>query len=302
MSKYSGKCDLADHIGGCGGYYDKNGKPVKFGDPDVHVYYSDEMKDFLAFKKQTGGVLYQRQHIAEVNEYNQDFVKEHCPFFDIVKHVETVPDKRVRGGHKEKTTYTYIYYKEEYTPAKLKKEGGVDITVEIHFETILDLIKYYPYIVTMGYFNKEDGKSVVYVSQESYVDEHYKSGLQYGHIGMKDYYDKELANHYLEVCRDYLLYKIDERTCYENIPSEPVKSDEEYYYYKLINRVDENHEMSFSWADNKNHQHWSDPQYVEDSMIKIHKSNIDNYLKDDIAKGDVKIKYVKFPDGGFSIL
>ena len=34
----------------------KDGNPVKIGDPNVHVYYSDEMLDFIAFKKKTGGL------------------------------------------------------------------------------------------------------------------------------------------------------------------------------------------------------------------------------------------------------
>ena len=55
MSIYSGKCDLADHISGLGGWFDKDCNPVSFGQEGVGVFYSDEMLDFEAFKEQTGG-------------------------------------------------------------------------------------------------------------------------------------------------------------------------------------------------------------------------------------------------------
>ena len=35
MSRWSGKCDFADHIAGLGGWYDKDGNPVKFGQEGV---------------------------------------------------------------------------------------------------------------------------------------------------------------------------------------------------------------------------------------------------------------------------
>ena len=54
MSIYSGKCDLCDHIMGTAGWYDKDGNPVKMGEGSG-AYYSDEYRDFLEFKKRTGG-------------------------------------------------------------------------------------------------------------------------------------------------------------------------------------------------------------------------------------------------------
>ena len=52
MSRFSGKCDLFDHISGLGGWYDKEGNPIKFGESSG-PYYSDEYQDFLEFKKET---------------------------------------------------------------------------------------------------------------------------------------------------------------------------------------------------------------------------------------------------------
>ena len=51
MSEYSGRYDLFDHIAGMGGWFDKDGNEVKFGQENVNVYYSDELRDFEAFKK-----------------------------------------------------------------------------------------------------------------------------------------------------------------------------------------------------------------------------------------------------------
>lgn len=68
MSKFSARNDFADHISGLGGWFDRNGNPVKFGQEGVCVYYSDELRDFKEFKRKTGGVIYQFKHIDKVNE------------------------------------------------------------------------------------------------------------------------------------------------------------------------------------------------------------------------------------------
>ena len=68
MSRWSGKCDFADHISGLGGWYDKDGNPVKFGQEGVGAYYSDELQDFREFKRKTGGVMYQHKRIKKIDE------------------------------------------------------------------------------------------------------------------------------------------------------------------------------------------------------------------------------------------
>ena len=70
MSMFSGRCDLADHIMGLGGWYDKNGNKVAFGQEGVGAYYSDELKDFEAFKAATDGVMYQHVKINRVDQFN----------------------------------------------------------------------------------------------------------------------------------------------------------------------------------------------------------------------------------------
>ena len=60
MSVFSGKNDCVDYISGLGGWFDRDGKPVKLG--EANCYYSDEMLDFEEFKRQTGGVIHQRKN------------------------------------------------------------------------------------------------------------------------------------------------------------------------------------------------------------------------------------------------
>lgn len=141
MSRFSGKCDLYDWIAGLGGWYDKDGKPAKVG--ETNVYYSDEYQDFLAFKKMTGGKIYQNRKIE-----------------------------------------------------------GKTYTIEILFDTLLDLIPYYPYIVTMGAKNGSD--MTVFITSESYVDTMENECLKNG--TSNKYYNRlkaDLQNHYREVISRY---------------------------------------------------------------------------------------------------
>ena len=62
MSIFSGKNDLFDYISGLGGWFGRDGKPVKLG--EANCYYSDETLDFEEFKRQTGGVIHQRKKVT----------------------------------------------------------------------------------------------------------------------------------------------------------------------------------------------------------------------------------------------
>ena len=121
MSRWSGKCDFADHIAGLGGWYDKDGNPVKFGQEGVGAYYSDELQDFREFKRKTGGVMYQHKRIKKIDEWNQDFVAKKCSNFKIIKHVNKVDDKRKKEGYREVVSYTYEYWGKEYTQKEINK-------------------------------------------------------------------------------------------------------------------------------------------------------------------------------------
>lgn len=200
MSVYSGKCDLFDHISGKGGWFDKDGNPVKFSDPNVHVLYSDEWLDFLAFKKSTSGVMYQHRKIT-LTPWNHEEVKKLCKEFDYQEHTRTVPDKRAKNGQREEKYLTYTYYNKEYTLKELNNKG-IWITIDIHFDTLLDLIPYYPYLVSVCYHS--DGKEIIYISQQSFVDEELDDHLEHGwYSDFWQHYKKKLQDHYQEVVLEH---------------------------------------------------------------------------------------------------
>ena len=297
MSRFSGKCDLADYIAGKGGWYDKEGTPITFGQKGISVYYSDEMKDFEAFKKETNGVLYQH-HKIEVDEYNFKFVKDHCPEFDYYEEKNLAKDKRTKSGEKEIQYYKFKYWDHEYFSFKKLNKQGVYITTEIHFDTILDLIKYYPYIVTAVYDNK------VFISNRSYVDKNYEENLEFGSEGLKEFYDQKLAKHYFEVCRDYLCYKLEERT--KIIPicclSKNLEMGSNYYISVGTDKIDYNHPIEYVWEDDAHHSFWSSPKYYNETLIELSAQDVENFLKEYIEKRKVKIKYVKMLEEDFPLI
>ncbi|MBO7212632.1 MAG: hypothetical protein J6V44_16740 [Methanobrevibacter sp.] len=265
MSIYSGKCDLCDHIGGMGGWYDRDGNPVKFGDENVHVYYSDEMQDFIEFKRRTGGVMYQHMRI-EVTEFNQNFVAKKCDAFKVIEHIEKVKDKRLKSGEREKKTYTYEYFGKEYKTLKELNKKHVYITKEIHFDTLLDVIPYYPYIVSTCYSDKD--KMVVYLSKHSYVDEQEESAYKWGREGnfAAHYSRKELQDHYREVVLRY--YNPAGR---EQI--ELVSFNEEGVGY-VSNPIDTN--FYVKWKFDKPTSFWTSPEVIDadKGIIKMSKNDL----------------------------
>lgn len=299
MSRFSGKCDLYDHISGMGGWYDKDGNPVKFGQEGVVAYYSDELQDFREFKRRTGGVIYQQKYVKKIDEHNQDFITSRCKAFKIIKHVDKVTDKRKKDGYREDVSYTYEYWGKEYTQKEINKRG-VYITVEIHFDTLLDIIKYYPYIVSACC--SDEDKMTVYISNKSFVEEEYESHLQYGwDSGMKAIYDKELAEHYLEVVREYYIKDLDERETFISVADGFDYEDDKYVYFKTKYRIDDLHKAEWSFSDNVMRTHWNDPKIVDSHTIKIDKANL-RYMEDAIKDEHVWIKYVALPDSQQVIL
>lgn len=199
MSRYSGKCDLCDHIEGTAGWYDKDGNSRKFNDPDYRgPLYGDELADFEAFKKATNGTLYQHK-LIKVTEINQDLVAKYCEAFKVIEHKK----KKLFGG--TITKYTYEYYNRSYNSLKKlnKLYGGIYITTEIHFDTLIELIPYYPYLVSMCCCS--DGKQTVYISDRSYAEAECDSMLQHGIDGSRiaERSRKDLAEHLEDVILKY---------------------------------------------------------------------------------------------------
>lgn len=269
MSMYSGKCDLYDHISGMGGWYNKEGKPVKFSDPDVHVFYSDEYRDFLAFKKATGGVMYQHKKVV-VTEWNQAKVAQQNEFFKVIEHKETITDKRTKSGEKEKITYTYEYFGKEYKSLKDINKHGVFVTLEIHFDTLLDLIPYYPYIVSAAV--NSDGKSTVYLSQKSFVDEERDEHYAHGYFSNYwEHYKKALQDHYRDIVLTYF-----NPTGREHI--ETITFDENRHGF-VSKSIDTNFDVEWHF-DGPIESHWTSPKVVnaETGEIEISQPDYESYL------------------------
>ena len=296
MSRWSGKFDLFDHIAGMGGWFDKDGNEVKFGQENVNVYYSDELRDFEAFKKATGGVMYQNVKIG-VDEYNQDFIKKHCSHFDYIKTVNEVVDKRCKEGKKEIVSYEYIYFDKKYTLKEINKKG-VYISVPIHFETILDIIKYYPYIVTAS--GSSSGKQTVFISKESYVDTMHKEFLECGLESNREFYDKALAKHYIKVVDAYFQYELTRRTVLVHIKRKDLIKDENGdYIYKSEKPLDYMHEPRWINESVKTIR-YAAPKIIDEFNIKISKHDVENTLKNDSDYIQMEIIYK--PEEGFPII
>ena len=171
MSIWSGKCDLADHISMMK-HRTKDGSDKKEDLDKARVLYSDDMECFEIFKKRTGGVIYQQVKL-ELTKFNID--KE----IEINEHLE----KFVNENGKT----IYKYYGQEFKTLKSLNKYGYYIKKEIHFQTLLDIIPYYPYIVTICCSN--EGKETVVISSESFVESEYMEHREYGYdsIGMYDF-------------------------------------------------------------------------------------------------------------------
>lgn len=281
MSKYSGVCDLCDHISGMGGWYDRDGNPVKFGTEGVNVYYSDEYQDFLAFKKKTNGTIYQHLRV-EVTEYNQDFIAEHCDYFRVIKHIKKTPDKRTKSGEKESTYYTYMYYDKEYNSLKEINKKHVYIIKEIHFNSLLELLPYYPYIVKAAACNGDAHK--VWISSRSYVDEEEDRALKHGwEHSMTDHYRQQLAEHYQEVVLRY--YNPAGREV-----EEYAKFDPETGQATLANGIDDRFRVA--WVNPEKKSFWTSPKVIDydKGIIKISEADLGTF------GNNVLVRYIKKKD------
>ena len=285
MSYLSGKCDLYDHLSMMK-YRDKDGNEVHFGD-NVPVYYSDLWECYRLFKHRTDGKLYQHVKVEHIDSYVAPFIKTNCKEFDYIKHEEKVLDKRTKDGYRINTYYTYIYYGKEYSEKEINKKG-VYITKTITFDTLLELLPYLPYIVCSSC--AINGKEIIYISSNSYVDEHettcYKNGFS---SNMAPYYRKQLAQLYLDVCKRYYTYKLEERTCVEPIDFSNLKKEENYYVMHTQNNIDGEHPLLFIWEDEKSHTHYSSPKLIKDNQVALSIPDVELYLKDK----KVSLEYIK---------
>ena len=196
MSRFSGKCDLYDHVMMEKTYPDPNNK---------NILISDELECFEIFKKKTGGILYQSQKV-KLDEWNIDYW---INYYDnperLSKEAYTTikKDKRCKNGRREIITYTYTYLGTKYNSLKDLNDNGFYGTIEIKFNTLLDLLPYYPYIITMMCSDQEH--ETIYISNSSYVDMYLKDVVNYSEprFRMIEIFREELKKHYVKVITEY---------------------------------------------------------------------------------------------------
>ena len=278
MSRFSSKFDLFDFMSGMGGWFDRDGNLVKDICSGPGVLYSDAMRDFEAFKKSTGGVIH--QHIkVKVDEWNQDYVKSHCPGFDFIKHTEVREDKRCKEGKKEYYYYTYTYFNKEYKNLKELNKHGVYVTKDIHFNTILDLIPFFPYIVSVA--AKDKDSTTVFISDRSYVDKCFREHNWGGAEQSADYYRHELAEFTKAIVLEYFA-DYTERTVDQEFNVEKV---DDKYIVHLEKPVDYNFKIELPRAEDISI--WSTPKMIDEYTLDV------THTYFDINKRPtIRIKYV----------
>lgn len=201
MGTYSGRCDLFDHIS-MEKMYDKGSYKT-----------SDELECFNIFKQKTGGVIYQLVRVP-LNEWNFDKfaeiekAKERTTYKleKDIKYLE-VPDKRCKTGIRkvEDITYKVSYFNrtvEAKSLAEINKQISYYYRKEIRFDTIFDILPYYPYIITTAYSDKK--REHVIVASQSYVESEFEELLQSGYVSiMYNHYKADLQKHYKELIDKY---------------------------------------------------------------------------------------------------
>lgn len=190
MSIYSGECDFADELSTVKQHRLSNG-----------AFASDELECFDAFKEQTGGVIY--QHVGlKLTRFNVDA--------EINR-----PESELSFCYKPNGKKCYKYGDKEYPDLSHINRHGYFSKRIIHFDTLLDLIPYYPYLVTISYV-AEDGLRKVIVSEKSVLDFAEADRLVFGlDTNVGDMYRKRLQRHYADVALRYFNPKGREasRTC-----------------------------------------------------------------------------------------
>jgi hypothetical protein len=91
----------------------------------------------------------------------------------------------------------------KYNSLKDLNNNGFYGTIEIKFNTLLDLLPYYPYIITMIVSDQEHER--VYISNSSYVDMYTNDVVNYSEpkFRMLEIYREELKKHYIKVITEY---------------------------------------------------------------------------------------------------
>lgn len=193
MSKFSGKCDLYDHI---------SMEKMEPSPTNPNILISDDDECFEIFKRKTDGKIYQhiKIELTDSNIENEIRYNNHLSREE-VRLVRN--DNRYKSGVKEIIQYVYHYLGQTFYSLKDLNKFGYIGTKTIEFETIFDLIPYFPYLISFACCNQNS--ETIFISDKSYVDEEYLEHRQYGHTSkMCSYYKKELQNYYFSKVREVI--------------------------------------------------------------------------------------------------
>ena len=273
MSCFSSKCDLFDH--------------VYAGSSNWEEYFDA----FEAFKKKTGGKLYQERKVL-VSDYNLDDICEMNPqlSYSDVKVVKT----NKKGESKESIERHFFYWDREYESLKKLNKKGVYVRIEIPFENVLDLIPYYPYVIACDYWSKD--KEFVVLAQQPFPDSEIEDRLEggwfkKGSIDFQFHYKHELAEHYREVIEE-LNRDLRLRWCQINLRDVPMAKEGDWYLIHTENDIDLNQPVEWFFPGGAK-THWTSPKYRDIRTIAVSVQDVDEYLKDAIADNGVRVRYVK---------
>lgn len=276
MSGFSGKCDLFDHIyGGC-------------------ENWKEYFERFEEFKRKTGGKLYQERKVS-VSNCNIDDI---CEMNHNLKSEEVEVIKTDKNGASRKFKEKHFtYWDKEYIGLKALNKKGVYVRIEIPFETVLDLIPYYPYVIACNYWSKD--KEIVILARQSYPDSEIDDRLEGGYfLGQPSiewllHYKHELQEHYRDVLGQ-LFYDIGDRRVQISLKDAMLKKDDDHYIITVQEGkpIDPNFPVNWFFQGEMS-AHWTAPKRVDDFTISMHERDVECYLKDAMQSNAVQLEYIK---------
>lgn len=192
MSMFSGKCDLYDYMSMMKSYQHDG------------VIHSDELECFNIFKKKTGGKIYQTQHIP-LTKYNMEMIRDMIASGTLITNIQEITITTGKTPYHIKYTVNKQVIEKDYTANQI---DGLNHKIycfynrEIPFESIFDLVPYYPYLVAQA--NMSPDSIHIVISSESYIKESYESALKYGKISKTcSMHAQDLQAHYLGLIKQY---------------------------------------------------------------------------------------------------
>jgi len=179
MSKFSGKCDLYDHVMmiGCMGC-NKN---------------MTEMEKFEIFKQRTNGKIYQNKELVLTTSNIDDEIK-------VRNNPEILRKEKINGRWK------YFYNGKMFSSLKALNNYGYYSKVEIIIDSLIDLVPYYPYIIAAS-CSTSDNEYIV-ISNDSYPKQKlqkpwYKLYCLENKNNLSTYYQDELRKELIRVVKEY---------------------------------------------------------------------------------------------------